>query len=268
MERAPAVAGLFYPADSGSLRRTVLECLGEPSTATVKPVAVLVPHAGYRYSGRTAGRVYGAMTVPPSVILLGPNHTGMGRPASVWVEGDWLTPLGRVPVETDMAAALVAAHDHLEADTLAHAREHSLEVQVPFLQVLRPDVRIVPIVLADCGCPQLLEMGRVLAEQIRRSDRDWLILISSDMTHFESREVARRQDRYALDRLEDLDAAGLYDTVRRRGISMCGVVPAVVGLAAATALGAGRGRLLDYSCSGDVTGDDSDVVAYAGLTIT
>ena len=110
MERAPAVAGLFYPADAGSLRQTVLECLGEPSAAPVKPVAAVVPHAGYAYSGRTAGRVYGAVTVPEGVILLGPNHTGMGRPASVWVEGDWLTPLGKVPVATEMAAALVGAH--------------------------------------------------------------------------------------------------------------------------------------------------------------
>jgi len=268
MERAPAVAGLFYPADPGSLRRTVLECLGEPAGATVKPVAALVPHAGYRYSGRTAGRVYGAMSVAAGVILLGPNHTGMGPPASVWVEGDWLTPLGKVPVDGEMATALVAAHDHLEADTLAHAREHALEVQLPFLQVRRPDVRIVPIVLADCGRSRLLEIGSTLAAQIRSSGGDWLILISSDMTHFESRETARRQDLHALDRLEHLDAPGLYDTVRRRGISMCGVVPAVVGLAAAAALGAGSGRLLEYSCSGDVTGDYSDVVAYAGLTIT
>jgi hypothetical protein len=208
------------------------------------------------------------MTVPPGVILLGPNHTGMGRPAAVWTEGDWLTPLGRVPVDTEMATALVGAHDHVEADTLAHVREHALEVQVPFLQVRRPHVRIVPMVLADCGGPLLVEMGQTLAQQIRRSAGDWLILISSDMTHYESREAARRQDRHALDRLADLDAAGLYATVHRRGISMCGVAPAVVGLAAAKALGASRGRLVDYSCSGDVTGDDSDVVAYAGLTIT
>jgi AmmeMemoRadiSam system protein B len=267
MERSPAVAGLFYPAEPGSLRRTVAQCLDEIVDDAPAPVAVLVPHAGYVYSGRTAGRVYAAITVPRQVVLLGPNHTGQGPPASVWSGGSWRTPLGSVPVDRDTALALAAAHPRLQEDESAHLQEHALEVQVPFLQTRCPGVCLVPVCLADCGLSELLAMGRALAGVLRRRGGRWLIVISSDMTHFASREEARRQDRLALDRLEALDAAGLYATVREHRISMCGVVPAVVGLAAAAALGAVGARLVDYTCSGDVTGDDSDVVAYAGMTI-
>ncbi len=267
MQRNPAVAGLFYPADPRELRDTLAECMGEPAPAVALPVAVLVPHAGYLYSGSTAGKVYAGIEVPDAVLLLGPNHTGMGRPAAVWQQGTWQTPLGDVAVDESMAASLVAAHPLLEADREAHLREHALEVQLPFLLARNPRLRMVPITLADAGLDALLDLGRALAGVIQRRPEPWLLVLSSDMTHFESRERARAQDRQALARLEALDAAGLYAVVRDRGISMCGVVPAVVGLAAAVALGASRCRLVDYSCSGDVTGDDRDVVAYAGMTI-
>jgi AmmeMemoRadiSam system protein B len=232
-------------------------------------VALLAPHAGYLYSGRTAGRVYGSVEVPDRVLLLGPNHTGLGRPAAVWSRGSWRTPLGPVSVDETVAAALVDAHPALEADTAAHLREHALEVQLPFLQSRNPRIAIVPVCLADCGLPALLSMGAAMAGVLAQSPAgSWLIVVSSDMTHYRSRAAARQQDELAIRKMEQVDAEGLYHAVREHGISMCGVVPAVVGLAAAARLGATRGRLVDYSCSGDVTGDDSDVVAYAGLTIT
>jgi AmmeMemoRadiSam system protein B len=267
MERSPAVAGLFYPAEPGSLRRTVTDHMDESVDGVQEPVAVMVPHAGYTYSGRTAGRVYGRIAVPANVVLLGPNHTGRGAPAAVWSSGDWHTPLGVVRVNRDAACALAAAHPRLQEDEEAHLQEHALEVQVPFLQMRCPGVSLLPVCLADCGLDELLEMGQALAQVLRRQGGRWLIVISSDMTHFAGREEARRQDRLALDRLEALDPAGLYATVRDHQISMCGVIPAVVGLAAATHLGASGASLVDYSCSGDVTGDNTDVVAYAGMTI-
>jgi AmmeMemoRadiSam system protein B len=268
MERSPAVAGLFYPDEPGSLRRDLDRCLEGAQSPAAAPVALLAPHAGYLYSGRTAGRVYGSVEVPGRALLLGPNHTGFGRPAAVWSQGPWLTPLGPVAVDETAAAALVDAHPALEADAAAHLREHALEVQLPFLQSRNPRVAIVPVCLADCGLPTLLSMGAAMAGVLAESPAgSWLIVVSSDMTHYRPREAARRQDELAIRRLEEVDAEGLYHTVREHGISMCGVVPAVVGLAAAARLGATRGHLVDYSCSGDVTGDDSDVVAYAGLTI-
>lgn len=267
MERSPAVAGLFYPAEPGSLRSTVARYMDEIVADAPVPVAILVPHAGYMYSGPTAGRVYGTITVPQHVVLLGPNHTGLGARAAIWTGGDWQTPLGPVPVDGEAAAELVAAHPRFEEDEQAHLQEHALEVQLPFLQTRRPDVRLVPVCLADCGLENLLEMGQALARVLLGRGGSWLLVISSDMTHFASREEARRQDRLALERLEDLDPAGLYAAVRDHNITMCGVIPAVVGLAAAVELGARGARLVDYTCSGDVTGDDRDVVAYAGLTI-
>jgi AmmeMemoRadiSam system protein B len=268
MERSPAVAGLFYADDPDSLRRDLERCLEGTAPGRDVPVALVAPHAGYVYSGRTAGRVYGSIPIPDHVLLLGPNHTGLGRPAAVWSRGSWRTPLGPVQVDEEMAAALVDAHEALEADEMAHLREHSLEVQLPFLLTRNPRVKIVPVCLADLRLATLLGMGEAMAGLLEgRAGKDWLVAVSSDMTHFQSRETARRQDRLAIERLEAVDAQGLYRTVREHGISMCGVIPAVVALAAAARLGAARGRLVDYSCSGDVTGDDGDVVAYAGLTI-
>jgi AmmeMemoRadiSam system protein B len=172
-----------------------------------------------------------------------------------------------VPVDERLATGVLHSHPALEADVAAHLREHALEVQLPFLLRRNPQVRIVPVCLADLGLSTLLEIGAGLARVLDAAAADWLLVISSDMTHYASREAARRQDRLAIACMEQVDAAGLYETVRRHGISMCGVVPAVVGLATAAACGARAGRLVDYSCSGDVTGDDAEVVAYAGLTV-
>ncbi len=264
--RSPAVAGLFYPAEADALRAAVDGALPAPSKAP-PAVALVVPHAGYLYSGATAGRTYAAAPIPEGVVLMGPNHTGLGCPAAVWPAGRWRTPLGDVPVDAEMAGLLLASHPALEADTAAHLREHALEVQLPFLLRRNPRVRIVPVCLADLGEQALLELGAALGRALEGAGDGWLVVISTDMTHYASRQEARRQDRLALDRLEAVDAAGLYRTVREHRITMCGVVPAVVGLAAAVCRGATRARLVDYSCSGDVTGDDGDVVAYAGLTV-
>ncbi|MFQ5670312.1 MAG: AmmeMemoRadiSam system protein B [Acidobacteriota bacterium] len=270
MERSPVVAGHFYPAQPDALRALVDEYMrGDPGQEAAKAVALVVPHAGYVYSGRTAGKTYGSVQVPGRVVLLGPNHTGRGRPAALWAKGGWRTPLGRVPVDERFAAALLGKTPGLETDQRAHLEEHSLEVQLPFLQRRAPGLRIVPICLADLGLERLVALGESLGAVIQaHAPGETLVVISSDMTHYESREAARQKDRLALERMEALDGPGLYATVRENSISMCGVVPAVVGCIAAVRLGAVRGRLCDYSCSGDVTGDVRQVVAYAGLTCT
>jgi MEMO1 family protein len=268
MERTPAVAGTFYPADPALLSRTVTTLLEGAGPLRRKAIAVLVPHAGLAYSGATAGRTWGAVEIPSRVLLLGPNHTGLGRPAAIWSRGRWLTPLGAMPIDAELATALLDATPLLEADTAAHRHEHSLEVQIPFLQRLRPDARIVPICIADLGAERLLDLGGAVAAVLAARRQDVLVAISSDMTHYESRAAARRMDAPALERLLAVDAEGLYRVVGRDGITMCGVAPAVVGLAAASRLGATAGHLVDTTCSGDVTGDDSSVVSYAGLTVS
>ncbi len=262
--RRPAVAGQFYPGRKAELLAELERCL----TATADPesaVGVVVPHAGYVYSGATAGAVYSRVKIPDRVAVLSPNHTGMGAPVSVWSEGVWLTPLGEVEVDAALAAALLKGCPEAEADEAAHAREHSLEVQLPFLQKLNPGAKILPVTLGTHRVSTLESLGRALASAITDAGGDVLIVASSDMTHFESAGSARRRDEMALEKLRAMDPAGLMAVVQRERISMCGAAAAAVMLWAAKDLGAVGCELVDYTHSGMVTGDESEVVAYAGL---
>lgn len=234
---------------------------GEPAPA----LGVVAPHAGYVYSGAIAGAVYARVVVPPRVVVLGPNHTGLGRPAALWpAGGGWRTPLGTVPVCGPLTEAL-AACPLVELDRAAHLREHSLEVQVPFLETARPGVEIAALCLGPLDVDECAEVGRTVAAAARAHGA--LIVASSDMSHYIPAAKARVKDQLAIDRILALDPEGLHRTVRREGITMCGVIPATVMLFAARELGATRAELVRYASSGDVTGDTRQVVGYAGLVI-
>jgi hypothetical protein len=263
--REPAVAGRFYPSDLGRLRAEVENCLGEVRD-TGPALALVAPHAGYMYSGRVAGIAFGSAGIPGRVIVVGPNHTGLGSVRSVWQRGVWRSPLGDVPVDEELAVAL-SERAGLDADEAAHTREHSLEVEVPFLQVRRPDVGIVPVCLGPLSAKECLELGEAIADVVRAASGPVLLVASTDMSHYVSAGEAKRLDRLALDRLEALDADGLYSVVRTNRISMCGVVPTTVVLAAARALGALRAEVLAYANSGDVSGDYARVVGYAAARV-
>jgi AmmeMemoRadiSam system protein B len=210
--------------------------------------------------------VYARVAVPPRVIVLGPNHTGLGRPAALWpAGGGWRTPLGTVPVARALTDAL-AAGPLVERDRAAHAREHSLEVQVPFLAVARPDVELAALCLGPLDVDACALVGRTVAAAAR--DHGALVVASSDMSHYIPAAEAREKDRRAIDRILALDPEGLHGTVRREGITMCGVVPTTVMLFAARELGATKAELVRYGHSGEVTGDDDAVVGYAGLVVT
>jgi AmmeMemoRadiSam system protein B len=265
MDREPAVAGRFYERDARTLAGEVRGFLTAP--ATPQPaVGVVAPHAGYVYSGAIAGAVYGRVAVPRHVIVLGPNHTGLGRPAALWPPGGgWRTPLGTIPVSRALTEAL-AAEPAIELDRAAHLREHSLEVQVPFLAVARPDAEIAALCLGPLDVEACETVGRAVADAARAHGA--LVVASSDMSHYLPAAEAREKDRHAIDRILALDPEGLHRTVRREGITMCGVVPATVMLFAARALGATRAELVRYGHSGEVTGDDGEVVGYAGLIVS
>lgn len=265
--RPPAVAGLFYPGETGALRRTVETLLGEKVQTKIKARGVVVPHAGYVYSGATAAAVYRLIEIPRRVVIVGPNHTGLGDPIAVMGEGEWAYPGGHVPLDAGLAAALKAEVGAVRFDDRAHRGEHSLEVQVPFLHAMRPDASILPVVLKHLPYRDADALAQGLAKAIRKTGDEVLIVASSDMTHFESRERAEKQDRLAIDRIIAMDPEGLYRTVEDHGITMCGYIPAVVMLAAALAMGATRAELVAYATSGDVTRDDTSVVGYAGITI-
>lgn len=264
--RQAAVAGQFYPRDGGELDRQLHDLIQLSSVVFVVQGAV-VPHAGYAYSGQIAGKVYGRIHIPEQVVLLGPNHTGRGARSSLMAEGAWETPLGRVAVDAELAESLLEACPSLERDVEAHRAEHSLEVQIPFLYHLSPSVRIVPITLMPRPLEDCLKLGQEIAEVIQGWRSPVLLVASTDMTHYEPREKAREKDRLAVEQMIDLSPEGLYQTVGRHRISMCGFIPATVVLAACRSLGARQVELVGYSDSGEASGDIARVVGYAGLVI-
>lgn len=266
--RDPAVAGRFYPADATQLRRevdTLLEGSGalEPRAAA----AVMAPHAGYMYSGRIAGQTFASVSIPPRAIVLCPNHTGYGVRRSMWARGAWRLPGRSVPVDAELAA-LVGKYAGLEEDRFAHLREHAIEVELPLLLGRQPAIEIVPVCLAGLSLADCHEVGAGLALAVQEADCGVLIVASSDMSHYISAEAAARFDRTALDRVLALDPDGLYETVTRLDISMCGYIPATVSLIAARELGASLGQLVRYGNSGEVSGDFDRVVGYAGVVVS
>jgi len=263
------VAGRFYPADPEALGKMVsalLFCV--PAKVPERAVALMAPHAGFMYSGRVAGETYAQVAIPHRAILLGPNHTGLGEALSIWDGGGWRLPGGVVEVDEDLCGRLKQQCPLLVSDQQAHLREHCLEVQIPFLQGRVDPLRIVPVVIGTSRLEDLRNLGLAVARAVQETGEEVLIVISSDMTHYEPAEVAASKDRIALDRLERLDAEGLHRTVRTEKITMCGFAPSVVGLIAARELGAQSGRLVLYAHSGEVTGDYDNVVGYAGMVFS
>lgn len=266
MLRSAVVAGQFYPGRKQELQKTVASLM--PSTVSVQPaIALMSPHAGYVYSGGIAGRTFSGVKIPEEVIILGPNHQGRGHRAAVYTSGAWETPLGLSKISDELAAKILAECPMTADDSVAHSYEHSLEVQLPFLQVRESQVRIVPICISHMPLDMLLQLGDGLARATSSRSSAPLLVASTDMTHYESGESARKKDFLALEKVLALDPKGLYEVVQEHRISMCGVLPTVVMLQAALALGADRAELIAYSNSGDVTGDQSEVVGYAGVRI-
>ena len=269
MIRRPAVAGRFYPADPETLRRELGRMTGERKPpASPRGIGLLVPHAGYAYSGHVAATTYTAVGLASRLVLIGPNHTGVGEAIAIMDGGTWQLPLGEVRLDSELATAILGTCRGARVDDTAHRHEHSLEVQVPFLQYLLADFRFVPICVGTLRLPLLLDLGRAVAEAIQQIGEEVLVVISSDMSHYVPAAVAERLDRRAIERVLALDPEGLHRVVLEEGISMCGIAPAVAGLEAARRLGARAARLVAYATSGDTTGDDRSVVGYAGIAVT
>jgi AmmeMemoRadiSam system protein B len=230
-------------------------------------VAAVAPHAGYIYSGRVAGEVYGAVEPAEVYVILGPNHTGLGAGAAIITQGAWATPLGEMSIETGLAQIILKASEVLEEDDLAHLKEHAIEVQLPFLQVQDPVPSFVPICLMSHEYAACLDVGHAVAEAVAAYPKRVTVVASTDLNHYESQEVAERKDRLAIEQMLALDGPGLHRTVRQHRISMCGFHPTTAVLLAAKVLGATSARLVRHMTSGDVTRDYTRVVGYAGLII-
>lgn len=271
MIRPSAVAGQFYPSSSSEVD-TALNALIHPASTKRKAVAVVSPHAGWMYSGQTAGLIYSNVEIPDRVILVGPNHHGVGSHYAVYSAGAWRTPVGDVPVAEPLACALLDSCELLAEDTHAHAQEHSLEVQLPMLLRANPHVRIVPVLIGgnwpeSGGRRDLRDIGAAIAQVVREYGKPMLLIASTDLNHYEDQETSKVKDKLVLDAIVHLDEDALMDRVIDVGVSMCGVASTYIVLHAAKKLGAKHAELLDYRTSGDVSGDFAKVVGYGAVVI-
>ena len=269
MIRSPAVAGQFYPGSEASLLKSLKALVPEIQPDKRKEaLAVISPHAGYIYSGGVAGETIGQVRVPENVVILGPNHTGHGAQVALMANGCWDMPMGEVQINRELAAQISKESPLVEIDDVAHRFEHSLEVQVPFLQYMQKNLTIAPIVVSHVSYETCVAVGQGLAAAIKSYGKPVLIVASTDMTHYESRSSASAKDSMALKRIRELDPEELYNTVVGKRISMCGIMPTTVTLVAALAMGAKKAELIRYTDSGETSGDTSHVVGYAGLVIS
>lgn len=269
MVRHPAVAGRFYAGDREVLRSDVRRYLSQNGCEQrIRAFGCIAPHAGYMYSGHVAGAVFAELEVPEVCIVLCPNHTGEGKPLAINSEGSWETPLGEVPIESELAAELKKRFPLLSDDLEAHRREHAAEVELPFLQVRQPKLRFVPVALGTRQFEILEQLGLALADVVAAQSDPVLIVASSDMNHYESDAITRMKDQSAIEPILRLDARALYDVVMEQHVSMCGLGPAVAMLTAAKKLGATSAELVKYATSGDISGDRDLVVGYAGVILT
>ncbi len=267
MIRTPAVAGQFYPASPSTLRQTISELTPQGPGIQKNAIVAISPHAGYIYSGGVAAETFAQINLPNDIIILGPNHHGAGERLAVMDKGTWDMPFGTVSINEELARTVLNKSDLFKADTQAHIPEHSMEVQVPFLQYHNADIAIVPICVSYISFEDCRKAGENLAEAIKEYNKPVLIVASTDMTHYESRKSASQKDKMAMEKIDKLDPQALYNTVVGNRISMCGIMPTTIALTAANFLGATKAELVRYTDSGETSGDTDHVVGYAGYII-
>ncbi len=275
--RRPTQAGTFYAGDAKTLRAEIESCFlhrfgpgaipkNEP-TGSRKIVGLICPHAGYVYSGPVAANAYFELALdgkPDTVVALGPNHTGYGSALALMDSGTWQTPLGEVEIDTEVAHEIVNETSLVDVDDVAHRYEHSIEVQLPFLQYLFDDkFKFVPICFGIQDLSSAEEIGGALAEVL--TPRNAIIIASSDFTHYESQANATRKDGAAIKAVENMDAKQFLTVIESQNVTACGYGPIATLITAAKGLKAKEAKLLQYKTSGDITGDKSSVVGYAAL---
>ena len=277
MLRKPAVAGAFYPGDPEILARTVENCflddfgVGEiPSMGkfdgTDYPVNVMVPHAGYQYSGAVASHSYSKLVqngFPEVFIILSPNHTGFGTEISVFNEGEWETPLGSVKIDSEFADALISNSDIASADFTAHIREHSIEVQLPFLQYFSNDFKIVPVTMGSQNFTASSDLAKAIFDAAGQLNKSYCVIASTDLSHFNNQEKANKVDGFVLEDISEMNEFKLFEEVIQYNITMCGYGPVMTAILVSKMSGKTDCEILAYRTSGDVTGDFTSVVGYA-----
>ena len=264
--RNAMAAGMFYPSESGKLSHQLSDLFSQ-AKAVEKYRIVVSPHAGYAYSGLGAASAIGSLRRADTFIILGPNHTGMGQEFSIMTQGEWRTPLGEVTI--DMMTALALKNTGIaEEDDWAHSSEHSIEVQLPFLQHRFGKFMFVPVCIMNSDYSQDFlarceRLGHVIGMLMR--EKEIGLIASSDFSHYIPANSARKFDLQAIDRIDALDTRGFFQTLQRNRATVCGYGPIAVAMSAARVLGLQKGEIIRYMNSGDLTKDYSSVVAYAAI---
>lgn len=270
MTREPVVAGTFYPESEASLRREISSML-VPAADTKNAIGAVSPHAGYIYSGPVACKTLSSISKIKDVfVILGTNHTGLGNIFGIDPNRAWRTPLGDVKIDDDLALAISRNGDCIAVDGMSHFREHSIEVQLPILQSLRKEMKIVPITVSHSDLAQYRKAATAIADAIKSLGmaKRTTIIASSDFTHYEDLKSAEKKDSSAISAIIDMDEEKLLRSVSDLNISMCGTAPVSVMIIAAKLLGARKAELIGYSTSADATADSSSVVGYAGIILS
>lgn len=277
MLRKPAVAGMFYPDDSEELVKTIEDCFlhsfGPGKIQDIEsfegndyPVNVMVPHAGFQYSGTIAAHSYCELAkngFPEVFIIIGPNHTGLGSEVSVFNKGEWITPLGNIQVDEEFADTLISFSDFASADFAAHMREHSIEVQLPFLQYFSNDFKIVPVVLGSQTISAANDLAAAILKAGEKLGKSYCVIASSDLSHFNTQERANKVDGFVLEDIENMDEFKLLEEIIQYNITMCGYGPVMTTMILSKMCGKNTSEIRAYKTSGDISGDLSSVVGYA-----
>ena len=277
MLRQPAVAGAFYPDNPEKLIELIessfLDDAGVGHIPKLKsfedkdyPINVMVPHAGYQYSGAIASHGYCKIVengFPEVFIIISPNHTGFGSEISVFNEGSWITPLGNVEVDAEFADAVIDASDFASADFTAHIREHSIEVQLPFLQYFSDDFKIVPITMGRQNFVTSSDLAKAIFEAAEKLDKSYCVIASTDLSHFNNQEKANKVDAFVLEDIEEMNEFKLFEEVVQYNITMCGYGPVMTTMSLSKKVNKNTSEILAYGTSGDVSGDFTSVVGYA-----
>lgn len=274
--RTPAVAGMFYPNQKSELRKLITECFLHPYGPGKEPpinkqkkiFGVICPHAGYEYSGPIAAQSIYAISKEQSelYVIIGPNHWGIGSSVASMRDCKWETPIGQVEVDTEIAKEISHISKYIKLDFFSHTREHSLEVQIPILQQVFSEFKILPIALINQEKEVALDVGRAIAEIARK--RKTMIIGSSDFTHYEPNDFAHEQDHALIEPILKMDLDEFYNVLYQRNVSACGYGAIASTMVACKELGATKGELLKYATSGDIAGDKTSVVGYGSIIFT
>ena len=267
MIREPIVSGQFYP-DSEKKLKGLIESFLPKESSRMAAKALILPHAGFIYSGKVAVTTVSKIMAKKRVIILGPKHTGYGEDFSLWAKGGWKIPFGCINIDEDLAKLILKNHDYIKEDYLAHQFEHSIEVELPILYYFFNDFKFVPIACSVADVDIYRKIAQGLSEAVRGIKEEVLFVASTDMSHYEPDATARKKDRSAIESIINLDEEDLVKRVRRDSISMCGIAPVAILLSCMKSLGAKKAQVALYQTSGDASGDYSSVVGYAGIVIS